>query len=311
MKLEQGLFKLEFEDHHAVLGVPINADPKVVRKRYLKVARKLHPDSLGNASADETQRASELLSKWVNPAYEVLSQEKTAAEHAIVLKLRGQSISGSRTPPEVISSSAQELLKSANVDMAYQQAVTALSEQQFDQLDSVFDRIGQLSELNLVYLYRTGDQQGGASTRPQAAPATTATTSSSTTAAAQSAPPPPPPRKARDAILESYLKRAQEFDQKGNYSGAILELREALKTYPNSAECHSYLSALYLRSGQSTMARIHAKRALDINPNDEQAQTVQKRVEKQSKSPNQGNNQAQESGKSKGGFFGLFGGKKK
>jgi curved DNA-binding protein CbpA len=286
MKLEQGLFKLEFEDHHAVLGVPINADPKVVRKRYLKVARKLHPDSLGNASADETQRASELLSKWVNPAYEVLSQEKTATEHAIVLKLRGQSISGSRTPPEVISSSAQELLKSANVDIAYQQAVTALSEQQFDQLDSVFDRIGQLSELNLVYLYRTGDQRGGASARSQAAPATTSATSSTTAAASKA--PPPPPRKARDAILESYLKRAQEFDQKGNYSGAILELREALKTYPNSAECHSYLSALYLRSGQSTMARIHAKRALDINPDDEQAQTVQKRVAKQSKSPEPG-----------------------
>jgi curved DNA-binding protein CbpA len=107
MRLDQGLFKFDFEDHHAVLGLPIDADPKVVRKRYLQIARKLHPDSLGKATPNETQRASEVLSKWVNPAYEVLRQEKTASEHALVLKLKGQSLGQSNVPPEVTSQEAR------------------------------------------------------------------------------------------------------------------------------------------------------------------------------------------------------------
>jgi curved DNA-binding protein CbpA len=311
MRLDQGLFKFDFEDHHAVLGLPIDADPKVVRKRYLQIARKLHPDSLGKATPNETQRASEVLSKWVNPAYEVLRQEKTASEHALVLKLKGQSLGQSNVPPEVTSQEAQELLRAAHIDMAYKQAVKTLSEQQFDQLEKVADMIGQLSELNLVYLYRTGGgQQNGTSSSSQRA-ANPPAAASTAKGSPPGQPTPPPPRRNRNAILESYIKRAQEFELDKNYSASILELREALKTYPNSVECHSYLAVLYLKSGQNTMARIHAKRALDINPNDEKAQAVQNRVEKQSKSAPQGGERPQESGKNKGGFFGLFGGKKK
>ncbi|NJN87247.1 MAG: J domain-containing protein [Leptolyngbyaceae cyanobacterium SL_7_1] len=42
--IEQGLFSPEFTDHHAILGVPVNADPKEIRKQYLKIVRRLHPD---------------------------------------------------------------------------------------------------------------------------------------------------------------------------------------------------------------------------------------------------------------------------
>jgi hypothetical protein len=38
-QIERGLFKFDFTDHHAVLGIPVNADVKEVRKRYLKIAR--------------------------------------------------------------------------------------------------------------------------------------------------------------------------------------------------------------------------------------------------------------------------------
>ncbi|MBE9158468.1 J domain-containing protein, partial [Nodosilinea sp. LEGE 06152] len=155
MKPDQGLFQADFDDHHAVLGVPISADAKAVRKRYLAIARKLHPDSLSGASAAEAQQASEVLSKLVNPAYETLSQEKSSTEHGLILKLKGQTLRRAGTAPAVTSTAAQDLLKAPHLDAAYRQAVNGLAAEQFDQLDALSEVIGALSELNLVYLYRS------------------------------------------------------------------------------------------------------------------------------------------------------------
>lgn len=318
MKPDQGLFQLDFDDHHAVLGVPVTADAKAVRKRYLAIARMLHPDSLSGSTTIDAQRASDVLSKLINPAYEALTQEKSSTEHGIMLKLKGQSLRQVGTAPTVSSTEAQTLLKTPHVDAAYRKAVGSLAESQFDDLENVTGVIGQLSELNLIYLYRSsandgpsvGSPTGTAKPRSNAAP-----TSPTTTV--------PTPRQNQAAILESYVNRAQEYEQNRDYSRAILELREAVKAYPNNVQCHSYLSAIYLKAGQSTMARIHAKRALEIDPNDERAQSVQARVDKTSGGSTTGSAQTTKSkgGNAKasnpksanqgGGFFGLFGGKKK
>ncbi|MFQ4139529.1 J domain-containing protein [Nodosilinea sp. PGN35] len=318
MKPEQGLFQLDFDDHHAVLGVPVTADAKAVRKRYLAIARLLHPDSLSGATATDAQRASDILSKLVNPAYEALSQEKSSTEHGIMLKLKGQTLRRVGTAPAVSSATAQTLLNAPHADAAYRKAVSSLAETQFANLETVSEVIGELSELNLVYLYRSSANDGSSTS----ASASVAKTRS----AAASSPPPatvPTPRQNQAAILESYVNRAQEYDQNRDYSRAILELREAVKAYPNNVQCHSYLAALYLKAGQGTMARIHAKRALEIDPNDERARTVQARVDKASGSSaagapqtakTKGDNAKTANPKSSdkgGGFFGLFGGKKK
>lgn len=320
MKPDQGLFQLDFDDHHAVLGVPVTADAKAVRKRYLAIARMLHPDSLSGASATDAQRASDILSKLVNPAYEALSQEKSSTEHGIMLKLKAQSLRQVGTAPTVGSTAAQTLLKAPHADAAYRKAVSGLAESQFENLENVSEVIGELSELNLIYLYRSSANDGpsvntpASNARPRSAAAP---------AASVAAPTVPTPRQNQAAILESYVNRAQEYDQNRDYSRAILELREAVKAYPNHAQCHSYLSALYFKAGQGTMARIHAKRALEIDPNDERALSVQARVDKASGGSTSGSAQTAKSKGSNakasdpkssdkgGGFFGLFGGKKK
>ncbi|MGB3199397.1 MAG: DnaJ domain-containing protein [Nodosilinea sp.] len=319
MKPEQGLFQADFDDHHAVLGVPIGTDAKAVRKRYLTIARKLHPDSLSGSSVAEAQRASEILSKLVNPAYEALSQEKSSTEHGLILKLKGQTLRRTGTAPSVTSTVAQELLKAPHIDAAYRQAVNGLAAQQFDQLEEISAVIGALSELNLIYLYRsTSSDRTSTSSAAVASARTTATRSPSETANVAS---PSSPRQNQASILGSYVNRAQEYETNKDYSRAILELREALKTYPNDVTCHSYLSLLYLKAGQGTMARIHAKRALEINPTDERATAVQARVDKSSGAVSGGAKNANAKASSKsagrgssdkgGGFLGLFGGKKK
>lgn len=320
MKPDKGLFQFDFDDYHAVLGVPITADAKAVRKRYLIIARKLHPDSLGGISGAEAQRASEVLSKLVNPAYEALSQEKSAIEHQLVLKLKGQSLRRVGTPPSVTSAAAQALITAPHAEMAYRQAVNGLVEHQFERLEAISDVIGELSELNLVYLYRSE-----ASESPRPSSATSVSRTQAAPASAPGASVPPPHRATKASILESYINRAQEYEYNQDYSRAILELREAVKAYPNDGHCHSYLALLYLKAGQSTMARIQAKRALEIIPDDERARAVQARVEKSTAgstagtaNPKAANSKAAKSKPSSskpsnngGGFFGLFGGKKK
>jgi curved DNA-binding protein CbpA len=307
MDIAQGLFKLDLTDYHAILGISLEAEPKQVRKRYLKIARKLHPDSLSGASDTEKQQASELLSKMVNPAYEKLSQEKESSEYQVVLRMQGQQLS--RQNNLVLETeAAQALAKSNNVDHAYNMALKALVDQQYESLDDVPEIIGKISELNAVYLMRkSGSATGGSA--PAAAPATSATAGAAPTngaAPTAAAPPPPAARPKRQNLAEGYLNRAKEFEMRKDFSRAILELREAVKSFPTNPDCHSHLANAYLKAGQSTMAKIHSNKALDLDPENQLGAMVKKSVERKT-----GGSQAGKAEKSKGGLFGLFGGKKK
>ncbi|MGB3298430.1 MAG: J domain-containing protein [Phormidesmis sp.] len=306
MTINEGLFKLDVTDHHAVLGFSLAEEPKKVRKRYLKIARGLHPDSLRDASDEQKKRASELLSKWVNPAYEALSQEKSAKEHSIVLKMKQQQLVARPILLSAKSDAAKKLLGASSLEQDYAAALQKIAAIQFDDLTQVESAIATISELNAVYLMR----KGNVGQTPAAAPSET---DPSTSSAADST----PRRPRHEAIIESYLGRAKEFDYKRDYSRAILELREAIAAHPQSAPCHGYLASLYLKSGQATLAKIHARQALALDPENELAKAVQAKLDVTAAQPASAGKSAQKgtappkaAGKGGGLFSGLFGGKK-
>jgi hypothetical protein len=149
--IERGLFKFDFLDHHAVLGIPVNADVKEVRKRYLKIARNLHPDTIKGASESEKKLANQLLSKLVNPAYEQLSQNNR--DYAVNLGHLGRRLAGEKSKVPLTSDAAQKLSQAGlNLDNSYKNLVQNLATKQYDSLDQVMERIAQISELNMVYL---------------------------------------------------------------------------------------------------------------------------------------------------------------
>ncbi|MEO1591540.1 MAG: DnaJ domain-containing protein [Cyanobacteria bacterium J06632_22] len=320
MDIEQGLFKLDIADHHAVLGVPVDADAKQVRKRYLKVARKLHPDSLTSATPEQKQQASEILSKLVNPAYETLSQEKKAVEHNILLKMKGQQLQQQPALLSVSIEEAKRLSGSNNVDYDYANALKQLNAEQYESLDTLVETIGKISELNAVYMMRKGG--GGAApapakSRPSAAAGAAASETGTGAAAGSSATSSGDtgfirPQRRRDMVIDSYIKRAKEFQYKGNFSRAVVELREAVKQYPDSALCHSNLAAAYIKAKQEKMASIHAKRALELDPEDSIAGDIKKRLEAKERRASKAAQQKPEKPQGGGGLFGgLFGGKKR
>ncbi|MEO0868072.1 MAG: DnaJ domain-containing protein [Cyanobacteria bacterium J06642_11] len=316
MQVNLGLFKLDLIDHHAVLGVPLDADAKQVRKRYLKIARKLHPDSLRDATEGQKQQASELLSKLVNPAYEVLSQEKAAVEHKLSLKLKGQQL---QKQPALLSFSTdipKKVANSNNVDYEYSSALKPLVSGQYDSLEDVVNTIGAISELNAAYVMR----QGGAPAPSQATPAASSgdseTSESGDDASDSGTVRIMSQRERRAQLIDSFINRAKEFEYKGNFSRGIIELREAVKAHPQNPRCHAELGRLYMRSNQLKMAGIHTKRALELEPDNQTAVDVQKKLDayakRSAKNATSTATSKSSSGKAGGGLFGgLFGGKKR
>ncbi|HEY9906175.1 MAG TPA: DnaJ domain-containing protein [Thermosynechococcaceae cyanobacterium] len=324
-QIDRGLFRLDFIDHHAILGISVDADPKDIRKRYLKIARRLHPDSFSSDSETDKQYASQLLSKLVNPAWEKLSQEKERSEYILLLKLKGQQ--AARQQQEISSqlgNLSKQLSTANNPDHFYTASLKDLSSKQYDQLDQVLEITAQVSELNLVYLMRKEENGTQGFNEPKRAIYTGSNIPDSSQSSGgmpqdrPSTPAAPPP----ETITDQYYRRAKGYADKNNFAQATLELREALKLEPSSARCHSLMGLIYLRQRQNTMAKVHFNQALKFNPKDETALEGMQRLEQSGSAATGKATSAKtpppktppKSGKPNengGGLFGLFGGKKK
>lgn len=313
-EIGRGLFKYDFTDHHAILGIPVDADTKSVRKRYLKIARNLHPDSCKAANEAEKKQANELLSKLVNPAYEQL-YNKDSRDYAISLKLMGKRLAGEKGKISLASESAKQLTRAgAGLENVYKSSVQNLASKQYESINEALEKIAELSELNLVYLMlkegkiATGTDSGGGKT-PVGGEDTIIQREKS-----------PDPQEMLSRRVAAYIRRAEGYIAKNNFAKAILELRDALKLDKNNSTCHSLLGVAYLKQKQAAMAKVHFNKALQLNPKDERALKGKKYLEqmaaksggaKPTTSSGSSDKPSGDQGKSGGGLFGIFGGKKK
>lgn len=327
-QLSRGLAKFDYVDHHAILGVAVDAKVGEVRKRYLKIARSLHPDSCTEANK---KLASQLLSRLVNPAYEKLTQDRERSEYEVLLRLLGQRIAQEKSNLEFQSELAKQLFRAKDLDNSYRTAVRDLAEKQYQSLDQVLELTGELSELNLAYLVIKEGGDTVVSRRPPltsgstgAAPAldplrgaasrgvSSTPVTSMGTLRAQEQPPVPssaskdtPPTPPNETFVSQYYRRAEEFLAKNNLQQASLELKDALKLEPNNSRCHGLIGTIYLRQNQMTMAKVHFNQALKLDSKNSMALTGKEQLDKL----DQKSGHAQKQGS--GGLFGLFGGKKK
>lgn len=306
LKIDSGLFKFDFTDHHAVLGVPVDADITQIRKRYLQVARRLHPDSCSAANATEKQLASQLLSKLVNPAYEKFSKDRNYAEYGVLLREMSKRLVQESNAIELTSDLSKQLSQTSNIDYFYKTSLHKLAEQQYETLAEVLQMIAQISELNLVYLMR----KGGSVLQP---PTPTQVAASSLARKTQATPPSPP-----ETVIDQYIRRAQILIEKNNFPQARVELQDALKLEPNNSRCHSLMGVVYLKQNQLTMAKVHVNKALQLNPQEPMAlkckQLLEQLGQKVGTQPTTTSKSTQSKPDKSGGgsmFGGLFGGKKK
>lgn len=300
-KIQQGLFKLDIVDRHAILGVSIDADSKQIRQRYLKVAYRLHPDTCKAESEAQKKLANQILSKLVNPAYEHLSKDNSRVEHLLILAQTGKTLVPESSKTTVTSEPAKQLLQSAaNIDQFYKKLLESLALEQYTSIDQILKKIAQISELNLVYLMlKQGQIERAKTSIPPAAKTTTETAFKQT--ASQ--------KETFISPVANYIRRAQESLNRNNPAQVIIEMRDALKQEPNNSTCHGLMGLAYLKQNQLTMAKVHINKAWQANPQDPTAIQAKQELDKLIP-PDTQTKTSSEPGKS--GFLGgLFGGKKK
>jgi len=306
LKIDRGLFNGEFVDHHAVLGIPINADPKGIRKRYLRIVRRLHPDSGTINTTAERQLANELLSKLVNPAYEKLSQESEYTEYCLLLDLKGKEARQREETIVLSGDNARQLASSPDLEGTYVNILNGLGNQQYESINDSLGLIGEISELNMVYLMR--QQSSGPRREGSKATASPASSSSPASRAASSGPARPA---SMSELVNAYMRRAEDYATKRNYNQAVLEMREALKLVPQNSHCHARLGMIYLDNNQPTMAKVHFRKSLQLNPNETIAKEGLRRVDpagsKSSAAKSNQSGKAKKPDKGSKGFLGLFG----
>jgi curved DNA-binding protein CbpA len=310
-EMTKGLFKYEFTDQHAILGVPLDAEYNDIRKRYMKIARRLHSDTCSFESQADKDWANQFLSKVVNPAYNKFSKESDRKEYNLLLAAIAKRVAKEQPKMQIESEAAKQLATAKDWEEAYKTAVSKLALKQYESVKETQEAIDQISELNMVYLLRKERLGGGvaAGSPPKAAtPTSTAKTAAAATPATKATPatatPAPSPPKVQDSPAEAYCRRAQGFMDSKSYAKAILELKEGVKRDPKHSQAHAMLAMCYFEQNQATMAKLEMNKALASNPEEPTALEVKKKLEQSAAKAKKGNE--------KPGFFAsLFGGKKK
>lgn len=309
--IQQGLFRYDVTDHHAILGAPIDISAKEIRQRYLKIAYRLHPDTSKFKTEADKKRAIKLFSKLVNPSYEILLKEVNRKEQMLVISQIAQGLIPDKDKITLANEDSQKLLSATqNLDLVYRQLLHPLAEDLYNDLNTVFAKIASISELNLIYLIMKSGQT--ISPKPQVlTPTVTARPKTDTTTKTPTVAPPPPtetPSKETTARLppqDQYYRRAKEQYDRENYNEAIAELREVLKIDPKDSRAHCLLGLSYLKNNMATMAKVHINTAFELTPQDPTVILAKRELDKVIPPDSK-------QAKSKGGLFGgLFGNKKK
>jgi curved DNA-binding protein CbpA len=301
-KLDRGIGQYNSSDYFAVLGLPVTADANQIRKRYLSIARNLHPDVYGRAP-EERNRACEYLAKLVSPAYNMLMQERERHEYSALLKLIAKRLTKRELKMSPKSEVAKRLLYAPS-EMHYIQSVEAIAKLQYQSLDKVLEYTAQLSELNLIYIMYQEGYHPSLLEAPQ-----DATRPPNMFGIPPQTPQSQPHAKSdrRDNseglphMVQSHLRLADDYIAKSQWTMALGELRAALQIDNTSSKCHALLGLVYLNQKLMGMAKVSFQQALKLNPKEPLA------LEHMAKCVSATNN-IQTKNKKGGGFFGWLGG---
>jgi tetratricopeptide (TPR) repeat protein len=306
LKPTQGLFKFDFTDHHAFLGVSVDADATGVRDRYKEVARLMHPDSANWQTVSEKMLATKIFSSVVNQSYGQISKAAQLQEQQAMLELIAKRITADAGKIDIASSSAQKLYQQSSEDLnrVYHELLRELALQQYTLLESSTEVTGNISELNLVYLLRKRNQ----ASRPPLASTISATNKTVEQPSAETTTTTETPKAAETSKNplqgEKAMRRAEEYINMRNWTKANVELREVLKDDPNNAIAHAQMAIVYYRQNQVTMAKMHINKAIQLDPAAPIVRNAKQEIKKMMSDTPASKSSATAG---KGGLFGLFG----
>lgn len=317
INVKYGLFKYDVKDYYSILGVPIDATPKDIRLRYLKIAYQLHPDTCNATTPEDKQKASQLLSKLVNPAYENLYKDKLRKECELIFAEMTRRLTAPGNDITINTEIAKTLnQEQKNKDKLYHELVNKIAADQYQDINTVITKIALISELNMIYLMSKA--QGETKQKFTPTPAKIQSTEPIITQnGAEETPinntPQPQPEQPKteqpQSRLEKLIYNAEESAKIGNLEQAILDMREALKIDNTSPKIHGLIAYYYYKQGNNTYGKIHYGKAFSLNPNEPMVKKIKDEfleVDKKTKTkPTKGKGKTKDGKKEPPKIFGI------
>jgi len=229
----------------------MTAESTEIRKKFLKLAKILHPDVFGR-TIEEKELATKYFSKMVSPAYQLLNSDRERGEYLATLRIFAKSKKQKEEVPTVISEIAQKLYRLPH-EITYKKFVEEVAPKQYQALDSILEYTAALSELNLVYLF-TQDSLSFASVVSVASP------SISVNAEPNSA-----PKSVQSPALRN-LNMAELFISKKQWTDALKELINAEKLDPNNAKVYALKGLVQMNQNAAAIAKSSFQKALKLEP---------------------------------------------
>jgi curved DNA-binding protein CbpA len=246
----------QLSDPYAVLGISVAADDSRIIKRYRAIAKQLHPDRYVASNNTDKELATAVFTRLINPAYENLKQQQSRSDTIAMLRLRARrlELKGEKAPQSSLSCQLIQI-PVQEAEVFYEQAIAKLAENQYKSLAEFEQVTKQLNELNLIYLHLKTDNLFIREKRTGIIPAVE-TKPIQTTEVKE-----PPPNYA-----QSHYQRATQYGKQGNWTPAVLELRDAIKLEPDNSNYHALLGFVYFKQNLTGMATVHIRQALKLNP---------------------------------------------
>jgi curved DNA-binding protein CbpA len=251
-KIDKGLASYGISDHYAVLGLPMNSETTQIRKKFLKLAKILHPDVFGK-TPEEKETATKYFSKMVSPAYQLLNSDRERGEYLATLRMFAQGKKQKAETPTLSSEIAQKLYRIPH-EITYKQYVEEVAPKQYESLDSILEHTATLSELNLVYLFTQ--------TSPSFSSVSAAAPTTNQPVNAETAPVAKP---AQSPALRN-LNMAELFIGKKEWTEALKELIGAERLDPNNAKVYALRGLVQMNQNAAAIAKSSFQKALKLDP---------------------------------------------
>lgn len=260
-------------DPYAVLGVSIKADESLIAKRYYALAKRFHPDNINIKNSSDRELASQILARLINPAYEQLKFEKRRNEVLATLRLKASTLS---------KKDVTILQNDINMDMAemsipemelfYEQALAAYMKPQYKSLKRFKRFTKRITQLNLFFLYfqnqvlkKTEPEPEIISSSTSLVPIETPNVINLNIPESQESDKTKPESQAIKYAQRHY-DRAVQYQQQGQLSLAVREMRDAIKIEPNNSDNYALLGVIHFQQNFPGMAKVYIRQALKINP---------------------------------------------
>lgn len=262
----------------------MTTEPAQIRKKFLKLAKILHPDVFGR-TAEEKESATKYFSKMVSPAYQILNSDRERGEYLATLRMFAQGKKQKEEALTLSSEIAQKLYRIPH-EITYKQYVEEVSPKQYETLDSIMEYTATLSELNLVYLFtQTSLTFSSGSSAANAAGSQGANVEAS-----------PAAKPAQSPALRN-LNMAELFISKKQWTDSLKELISAEKLDPNNAKVYALKGLVQMNQNAAAIAKASFQKALKLDPKEPTAVKYINQVNVATKPP-------EKPPEKKGGLFG-------